>query len=493
MFFQQFLSKCRSLIAFASISTALAVLSYPAFAQTIPADVLAALNKAKVPLDAVSMLVMPADGNASQTPRLAHRAHNPMNPASVMKLVTTYAALDLLGPSYTWSTPVYVNGTVRDGTLHGNVVIVGQGDPKLVVERLWLLFRRLQGLGIHTIHGDIILDNSAFELPVTEPGGFDGEALRPYNASPDALLINYKSLAMTFSPDTQAQVARIQYEPPLAGVQLQATVPLVAGDCNDYRSTLQANFSDVNAIRFAGAYPAGCMEKSWPLAYMDAQSFAQRALLGIWQTMGGKITGSVRMGVLPVPNAVQTPTLEATSAPLAELVRDINKFSNNVMAQQVFLTLGRVFNASANGKGSFNASRSVVQRWWSERITQDEIPVLDNGSGLSRQERISAQALGRLLQIAYLSPLMPEFMASLPIAGVDGTLRRSKAQSKGVAHLKTGSLNNVVAIAGYVLAQSGQRYILVAMMNHPNAHAARPAMDALLDWTTQDRNIYANH
>ncbi len=493
MFFQHFLLKSNRFIAFAAIGAAVAVFSQAASAQTIPADVLAALNKAKVPLEAVSMLVLPADGNTNQTPRLAHRADSAMNPASVMKLVTTYAALDLLGPNFSWSTPVYIDGAVRDGTLRGNVVIVGQGDPKLVVERLWLLFRRLQGLGIHTIDGDIILDNSAFELPATEPGSFDGEALRPYNASPDALLINYKSLAITFNPDSQAQVARIHYDPPLAGVQMQTTVPLISGDCNDYRSALKANFSDASTIAFTGAYPASCMEKSWPLAYVDSHSFAQRAVLGMWQAIGGKITGSARMGLLPAQSPMQTPSLQATSAPLAELVRDINKFSNNVMAQQVFLTLGRVLNPSTNGKGSFNASRTVVQRWWSERITPNEIPVLDNGSGLSRQERISAQALGRLLQVAYRSPHMPELMASLPIAGVDGTMRRSTAQSKGLAHLKTGSLNDVVAVAGYVLGQSGQRYILVAMMNHPNANAARPAIEALLDWTTKDQTLHANH
>jgi len=132
----------------------------------------------------------------------------------------------------------------------------------------------------------------------------------------------------------------------------------------------------------------------------------------------------------------------------------------------------------------------VVRRWWQQRISASEAPTLDNGSGLSRQERISAQGLARLLQTAWASPLMPELMSSLPIAGIDGTLKRSQAQSPGRAHLKSGSLRDVVAVAGYVHAASGQRYVLVALVNHANANAARPALEALLDWTVRDNGAY---
>jgi D-alanyl-D-alanine carboxypeptidase/D-alanyl-D-alanine-endopeptidase (penicillin-binding protein 4) len=112
--------------------------------------------------------------------------------------------------------------------------------------------------------------------------------------------------------------------------------------------------------------------------------------------------------------------------------------------------------------------------------------VLDNGSGLSRTERISAEALARLLQSAWASPLMPELVSSLPIVGVDGTLRRIKGKAAGSAHLKSGSLRDVVAMAGYVHALSGQRHVLVAIVNHPNAQAARPALEALVEWTFRD-------
>ena len=192
-------------------------------AQSLPPQVQAALSQAGVPPDAVAVLVLDADGKGA--PRLSHRSEVPMNPASVMKLVTTYAGLDLLGPAFVWRTPVWLDGPVVGGVLKGNLVIQGQGDPKLVMERMWLLLRRVQGLGVQRIAGNIVLDRSAFAVPPANPGDFDGEPLRPYNATPDALLLNFKSVVMTFVPDRTANTAQVYFEPPLAGVQMQTTVP----------------------------------------------------------------------------------------------------------------------------------------------------------------------------------------------------------------------------------------------------------------------------
>jgi D-alanyl-D-alanine carboxypeptidase/D-alanyl-D-alanine-endopeptidase (penicillin-binding protein 4) len=371
---------------------------------------------------------------------------------------------------------VYVDGPVVGGTLQGNLYLRGQGDPKMVVERLWLLMRRIQGLGIRQITGDIVLDHSAFENVAQDPGAFDGEPLRPYNAAPDALLLNFKSVVMTFTPGSGQ--ATLQVEPPLAGLKAPVSVPLVAGECGDWRAGLKADFSDPFQLRFAGGFPGACGERSWPIAYADPGSYASRAVAGLWLELGGRLGGRVRDGKVPAGLA---PAFEVQSPSLAEVVRDINKFSNNVMAQQLFLTLS----LQQKGVGSLAGSREVLQAWWRQRIGADA-PVFDNGSGLSREVRFSAQQLGRLLQLAWASPLMPELVASLPIAGTDGTLRRSRAASTGLAHLKTGSLRDVSAVAGYVHAASGKRYILVAIANHPNAAGMRPVIDALIDWTARD-------
>jgi D-alanyl-D-alanine carboxypeptidase/D-alanyl-D-alanine-endopeptidase (penicillin-binding protein 4) len=448
----------------------------------LPPEVYAALERAKVPPEALVVVVQEAGSNRT---RLAWRADTPVNPASLTKLLTTYAALDLLGPAWTWNTPVWLQGTVTDGVLEGNLVIKGSGDPKLVPERLWLLLRRVQQLGVQEIRGDIVLDRSAFNVPEQNPGDFDGEPLRPYNVRPDALLLAYRSVLLSFTPDAARGVALVGLDPPLAGVRADASVPLTTGLCNDWRAELKADFSDPLRLRLAGSFPAACGEKTWPLAYADPRSFNDRLLAGLWREMGGKLSGSVRDGAAPVTPA----TFNSVSPALSEVIREINKFSNNVMAQQLFLTLGLARGAS----GSPEASREVLRRWLAERIgrPQAEGAVIDNGSGLSRETRLTAQQLARLLQSAWGSPVMPELVASLPVSGTDGTLVRSKAPA-GRAHLKTGSLRDVAGVAGYVLAQGGRRYVVVAMINHPNANAARPAIDSLVQWVVNEAGAAAS-
>lgn len=473
------------------------LLAGSAFAQ-IPAPVAAELARAQVPPDAVALLV--SEVGSGTAPRLNHRGASPMQAASVMKLVTTFAALETLGPAFTWATPVYLDGTrhaaaapakpgkkgrSEDGVLQGDVYIQGQGDPKLVAERLWLLLRRLQGLGIVHISGDIVIDRSAFDVPPADPARFDGEPLRPYNAAPDAFLVNYGALAFTFTPDPAAGVARIQTDLPLTGVHVPAQVTLGTVPCTDYRSALAADFSDPLHPRFNGHYPSACGERTWSVAFADPAQFPARAVQGMWTSLGGQLGGTVRYGNTPAAVLGRGPAFVLKSPPLSEVVRDINKFSNNVMAQQLYLALGRSsIGTDAPGAASFTASHAVVHSWWTHRFGAADAPLLENGSGLSRQETISANALGQLLQAAYASPYMPELMASLPIAGLDGTLRRSQASA--MAHLKTGSLSNVLAIGGYVLARSGKRYVVVALVNHASAASTRPALDALLDWTAND-------
>ena len=444
--------------------------------RVLPVEVEAALERARVPAEALMVVVQ--EVGARRT-KLAWQADQPANPASLMKLFTTFAALELLGPAWTWTTPVWLQGSVSDGVLDGNLVIKGNGDPKLVLERMWLLLRRVQQLGVNEIHGDIVLDRSAFATPDQNPGDFDGEPLRPYNVGADALLLSYKSVVFSFTPDPARGVAWVGVDPNLAGVRVDPpNVPLVEGACNDWRGVLRADVADPLHIQFNGAFPASCGERLWSLAHGDAKAYNERALTGLWREMGGKLSGAVRDGVAPSGK----PSFELSSPALAEVVRDINKFSNNVMAQQLFLTLGQ----TQRGAGTPAQARDVLRQWSSERLgTLAKGVIIDNGSGLSRDSRASAQVFARLLQAAWASPVMPEVLSSLPLNGVDGTLRRSRT-TVGRAHLKTGSLRDVAAVAGYVLSNSGRRHVLVAIINHPNANAARPALDALVQWTIND-------
>jgi len=447
----------------------------PPTARGLPGEVEAALTRHGLPRDALVAWVEEVE---TTRPRVAWQGDRLVNPASLMKLVTTYAALELLGPAFTWATPVWLQGPVVDGVLQGNLVIKGTGDPKLVLERIWLMMRRVQQAGVREIRGDIVVDRSAFVPGELNPADFDGEPLRPYNAGADALLLNYRSVLLTITPDPARGIAGVAMDPPLAGVRADASVPLVAGPCDDWRGALKGDFIDPTRLALRGAFQTACGEKILAIAYADPKSYSERALVGMWQELGGKIAGGYREGIAPTT----PPSFELRSQPLPEIVRDINKLSNNVMAQQLFLTLG----ATQRGAGTPEAAREVLRQWLPAHAgNAAAASVIVNGSGLSREGRLSARTFAKLLQSAWASPVMSELMSSLPVAGIDGTLRRYKG-GPGRAHLKTGSLKDVVGVAGYVLGDSGRRYVVVGIVNHARAEAARPALQALVEWAADD-------
>ncbi len=446
----------------------------PAAAQPLPPGVDAALAQAGIPRSALVAVVREVDAAA---PLVAWQSTRPVNPASLMKLLTTGAALDRLGPAWTWRTPVWLTGRIAEpgprGVLAGDVVIRGSGDPSLVLERVWLLMRRIRQAGVQHVQGDFVLDGSAFAPGQAVAGEFDGESLRPYNVAADALLLNYKSLQLTVTPDAAAGVARVVVDPPLAGLRATGTVPLSNGRCDDWRGGLGLDFADAQVLRLGGSYPLSCGQRQWPIAYPDPGRYNHRLLATLWAEAGGTLGGTVRDGSAPVGAA---PSFEWTSPPLADVVRDINKFSNNVMAQQLFLTLG----LASGGEGSPRAARTVLQQWAQERFGAAAASlVVDNGSGLSRTGSVDAELLAALLAQQWRSPTMAPFVASLPVSAVDGTLRRSTVPA-GRAYLKTGSLRDVTAIAGYVLTDAGQWRIVVGIVNHERAGGARPALDALV-------------
>jgi D-alanyl-D-alanine carboxypeptidase/D-alanyl-D-alanine-endopeptidase (penicillin-binding protein 4) len=341
----------------------------------------------------------------------------------------------------------------------------------------------VRAAGVREVRGDIVLDRSVFDVRErSEP--FDDEPLRPYNVGPDGLLLNFKAVVYKFTPDAASGQVQVRFEPPLAGFSAPTQLPLSQAPCSDWRRQLQADFSQPHQVKFAGRYPASCGEREWPVAYPEPEAYAPRVMQALWQAAGGQLTGQVRYGARPASAKL---LLDAPSLPLSEIIQDINKFSNNVMAQQLYLTLS----SELGSPGRFEASRLRLSQWWRQGFTGHEEPVLDNGSGLSRSERSTAQALTALLQAAHASPHARHFVDSLAIAGVDGTAARLKDRSPqspviGNAWLKTGSLRDVASVAGYVQGQSGQRYTLVAVLHHPNAHQARAVLDQLLEWTVRD-------
>ena len=453
----------------------------PARAE-LPPTVRQALRQAQVPTDALSVLVTPVR-ESQTTPRLAHREDESVNPASVMKLFTTWAGLQLLGPEHVWRTRIYTDGRLQDGVLRGQLIVRGGGDPKLVVERAQALVEQIRAAGVLEVRGDIVLDNSVFEVtPRSEP--FDDEPLRPYNVTPDGLLMNFRTVIYTFTPDPASGRARVRSEPPLAGLEAPAEVPLIAGPCNDWRTGLKADYGDALRPRFGGGYPSSCGERAWPVAFSASAQYAPRMVEALWRQAGGRLGGQVRWGTLP---ALARLLVQHDSLPLKEVIADINKLSNNVMAQQLFLSLSSEMGAP----GRFEASRLRLSRWWRARFAPLPEPVIDNGSGLSREERSTARSINQLLLQARQDPLGQVFTDSLAIAGVDGTASRMAERLPqspliGRGWLKTGSLRDVASVAGYVQGESGRLYAVTAIINHPRANQARAALDRLLDWTARD-------
>ncbi len=435
-----------------------------------------ALKAAGVPQSAVAVLVQDVD---ARLPRVGFNAERPMNPASVMKLVTTYAALESLGPAYTWKTEAYVRGALAEGVLEGDLVLKGYGDPKLTFEGFWLLLRQVRARGIREIRGDLVLDRSHFAPVAHDPGAFDQEPTRPYNVGPDALLLNFKAVRFQFVPEAEGRTVRVLAEPQPRELDIINLVKPGDGPCNGWRDSVRADVTPTGAgLRavFTGRYPVACGEKSWSFALLPHPQYVAGVFRQLWEELGGTLTGGLREGPLP-PEARLVAASESPT--LAEVVRDINKFSNNVMARQLYLTLGAEW---AKRPARAEDGAAAIQAWLAHKEFAMPELVLENGAGLSRRERISAGNLGRLLLAAYASPVMPEFIASLPLTAVDGTMKKRLHQNgvAGQAHIKTGSLEGVKSIAGYVLDRKGRRAAVVFFVNHPNAAATQAAQDALL-------------
>ncbi len=447
------------------------------FAQAqLPAVVEQALIKQSVPLDAVSVYVRQI-GNEKAL--IAHNAETAMNPASTMKLLTTYAALDLLGPAYRWRTEIYRDGELFDGVLLGNLVIKGYGNPELMQHDMWRMLSDLRQTGLREIRGSLILDDTYFSPEQIDAGRFDNEPYRAYNAIPNALTSNLNSTSFKFYSESGRVM--VQASPPLPGITLINRLQPLIGACGDWRSRLQYEVQQQGAqakVAFSGGFPVSCEEKYLDLSLFGHASYTYQLFREIWQQLGGTLANGFRQDVLP-PQAVRLSVHH--SQPLADVIRRVNKYSNNLMTRQLLLTIA----AERTGQpGTETSGAKAIQLWLASKGLNFPELVIDNGSGLSRIERISARHLGELLLHAYASPLMAELMSSLPLLAVDGTaMRRLNGKPvQGRAHIKTGSLDGVRALAGFVLDEQGRRWVVVFIANHAEAGNSRAAQDALLEW-----------
>lgn len=451
----------------------------------LPTNLQEALTKAQLPAESVAIVVQPVDGGA---PIISHNAAKAMNPASVMKLVTTYAALEALTPAYRWKTEVYRNGTLNQGVLDGDLIIKGYGDPALNITEFWRLLQQVQQQGIRQVKGNLILDLSVYAPEVSQRPVLDDEPWRAYNANPSALLLNGRNTSFRFAVANTGNkpTVQISQEFELPQIRVINTMQTRKGACSDWRGDLRYSITpqaDGVTVAFSGTLPDQCDERYLELSVLSDTQYVFFSFKKLWAQLGGQFNGQLVLAPATDANTLVTTWL---SSPLDSVVRDINKWSNNVMARQLLLTIALEAGfTTADEAGAVLALKQVLR----QRGLQFPELVLENGSGLSRIERVSAEHLAQLLVTAWQRPVMPVLMASMPILGLDGTTKKRLADSasKGMAYLKTGSLEGVSSIAGYVQDQAGKRYVLVVLANHARASAVRAVQDALLKQLIEGR------
>ena len=317
------------------IACALALVVLPASAK-LPREIGRAFLDAGIPLNHVGIVVQET---TKLQPLFAYDPNRPRNPASVMKLVTTFAALELLGPDYRWKTEAYLGGPLAGGELHGDLILKGYGDPKITVEQWQSFIGELRAKGLDAVDGDLALDRSRFALPPHDPAAFDHEPLKPYNVGPDALLVNFKSLKLTLALDAAGTGVVVQSEPALTEVTLGPPPALSSDECGDWRMRAEPSIEDHGdrgSIAFNGTYASTCGERDWWIAVLDHPHYVRAMFEAYFRAAGGRFAGGLKERRAP-PGAVPFAVLE--SPPLYDIVRDVNKLSNNVMARQIFLTL----------------------------------------------------------------------------------------------------------------------------------------------------------
>ena len=454
-------------------------------APALPQAVRLALQQAGVPEDAIAAVAIPLGHPA--LPWL-FRADQPMQPASTMKLLTAIVALDRLGPSHRSSTELRSAAALNGGVLQGDLVLQGGADPDLGVAQFWQMLVDLRQAGVTRIEGDLLLDRTLFRPARMDIGmpPFDSDMEFQYNVIPDALQLagNLLPLAIRSGPDG----VRANTVPPLDGVDVDTRRMAVTDTpCKDWDSVWkpavvarEAGPAGRTRIELQGGFPAHCMRRT-ELNLLDRNDLADRLFRSLWLSLGGSWTGQAREAAALEPERART-LVKRVSRPWGEVLRPMMKTSDNPVTRLLYLQLGVPFMAANPQATTADLAAADVRRWLAEHAINDAGLVLDNGSGLSRSERITPRQLAAMLAVAWQGPRAADLLMSLPVAGEEGSVRPLKdSPAAGWARLKPGTLRNVVALAGYVRDEHGQPWAVAMMINHDDASKARPALLALVD------------
>nr|WP_315251983.1 D-alanyl-D-alanine carboxypeptidase/D-alanyl-D-alanine-endopeptidase [uncultured Duganella sp.] len=487
----------------------------------LPEPVAQLMQSSRIPQEAAGVIVMRGD-----TLLVSHNAGQSMAPASTMKLFTTLAALEQLGPAFRGRTEFRASADVVNGVLQGDLMLRGGADADFNEDALTHMLEALRNQDIRRIKGDIVVDRLLFTPSRPELGQppFDEYPWAYYNVIPNAALINTNLLKVEMRSSAN-QIALVMM-PEMDKVSIRSDMKLIDAACsmweNGWRTPSYARNGDRIEVVLHGTFPKDCI-KATSINVLDSQDYLARLLLAQWRKLGGSLGGEVReaeVAVAPSPARAEADLGGADAAPAAsavparptrllaehmsrslpEILRDTNKQSDNTLARTIFLSLGSLeadpvlgskpLPADANGASTPMRAETAIRAWLQQHNIDGNGLVLDNGSGLSRSERATPAQLAGVLQAGLKSLWMPEFLSSLPIAATDGTMRRRLKESPAAqrARLKTGSLKGVIAIAGYVPDANNQPCIVVAILNdeHVANGAGRAVLDTLVDWVARN-------
>ena len=533
----------------------------------LPDIIQAKLAAANIPTDSLSMVVQPLSDtpqtastpNLVEKPLFSYNADVPRTPASTQKLIPTYVALDSLGKDFVWQTKLYQHGFVWQGTLYGDVIVQGSGDPKLENERLYQLLAMIKSQGINKVEGNLIIDNHQFEGVNFDVNAFDGKGLRPYNAQPNALLTNFGTVEVDLIPipkpdakntnpaqdasssasssladnsDSLNEAANLEHiqtkpsinpkdvaayqvslKPTLAGFKAPTQLSVSQQPCNTRQDDWIGTLSSTE-LSFHETPSAFCGEQKRYLTFPDGNVLVKQQIIADWQKILPNFTGRIDFADPAVPYMQQakaipqalpwyirgylkyfgkplTPKLigYVASNPLSEQIKDINQHSNNVMTEQIALSLPLYVNKQA--VSNYPKTFAYIQQWWQQKLPKVQPPVMTRASGLCRDCRVAPSSMLALLNLAYHSPNFSIYRDSLGVAGESGTIKALKLRQPnnpaiGHAWIKTGTLDNVTSMAGYIQGQSGKWYAVVGMINADNVKnndKAKAVLDEMLAWT----------
>lgn len=448
------------------------------FAFALPIAVQNEIEQSSLTPDQISLWIAPTDNPSA--PIVDYHSQTPRTPASVMKVITTGTGLLLLGADYRWKTEFYTDGTLNHGTLNGNLIIKGYGDPYMVQENMADMVSALRISGLSHINGKVILDNSYFLNSVENPDSFDGHGIEPYNAIPSSLSINFRTINLVFRPiGNQVQIST---DPTLTATRIDNRMYVnSAKRCRGktgFNPKIEADYNQ-GLIIISGSMSKNCKEKRLSKVLTDAGDLYFGHFKKMWQANGGTITDSWHYG--RVPKKAKLFYRYRSQKNLAEQITAMNKHSNNIMTRQLFLTIGA---EKTQPPATLQKSRAVILHQLQRLGVNTHLLSVDNGSGLSRSASISAKQLGHFLLAMHRSPARQTFEQSLSVAGIDGTLRRRLKNTPLAGNVigKSGTLNQVKSLAGYLHSQSGKKYIYVMLFEGKNARAGRLLMDNILQW-----------